>query len=394
MGPLDFSQKRDKETYQSSIMKLSNDKFDCVEENLNDFMILLKARADEFGWSERIMSIPVTDPNDPNPREANLLTEHASASIDQIKEYEEAYMDDESRERQDMHCLYKCLMASLSQVGRNKVNTDKHQYILTDAEGRDVYSGNLLLKVILMKSTVDNRSGAFAIRMELASLTNLIEKVNYDITKFNVHVKNLVNDLSRRGETSADLHFNLFRAYKSVPVDEFISFIDRIKDEQDEKDEKEQDDENYIMDKAENKYRVLEKEGTWKVKETDNDKFLALESKLDKVIKENKRLKSGKGRKDGGKPRKKTKAKVDIHRKPRDITKPVIINGSKWWWCSPETGGKCSGALRKHNPKDCKGREFLNKEKAKKADGKEEGKPTLKATEVEIAPTASSDSEM
>jgi hypothetical protein len=105
-------------------------------------------------------------------------------------------VNDKSRERQDMQCLYKCLMSSLSQVGRNKVNTDKHQYILKDVNDRDAYSGNLLLKVILMKSTVDNRSGAFAIRMELSSLVKLIAKVNFDITKFNLRVKNLMNDLS------------------------------------------------------------------------------------------------------------------------------------------------------------------------------------------------------
>jgi hypothetical protein len=98
--------------------------------------------------------------------------------------------------------------------------------------------------------------------MELSSLVELIAKVNYNITKFNLRVKNLMNDLSQRGEISADLHFNLFRAYKTVPVDEFVSFIDCIKDKQDEKGEDEQHNEIYIMDKAENKFRILEKEGT------------------------------------------------------------------------------------------------------------------------------------
>jgi hypothetical protein len=389
-GFLNYSLKRDKETYNSAVKRLSEDEFDCVEENLNDFMILLKARADELGWSDRIMSIPITGEDDEDPREANLLTEHANASLEQIKAYELTYVNDETRERQDMQCLYKCLMSSLSQVGRNKVNTDKQQYILKDANDRDAYSGNLLLKVILMKSTVDNRSGAFAIRMELSSLVELISKVNFDITKFNLRVKNLMNDLSRRGESSADLHFNLFRAYKTVPVDEFVSFIDRIKDEQDEKGEDEQHNEVYIMDKAENKYRILEKEGTWKTKEKEENKFLALEAKLNKVIKENKKLKLGGKRKRDDRSKKtgkgKPKYKVDIYRKPKDIKKPVIINKDKWWWCSPETGGKCSGALRKHQPKDCKGKEFLKNDDNKNP-------ASLKAKEVEIAPAASSDSE-
>ena len=195
-GFLNFNLKRDKQTFYKAVEKLSEDEFDCVEETLNDFMILLKARADEFGWSDRIMDIPITEDIDPDPREANLLTEHASASMEQIRLYELTYVNDETRERQDMMCLYKCLMASLSQVGRNKVHTDKHQYILKDDNEKDAYSGNLLLKVILMKSTVDNRSGAYAIRMELSELQDLIAKVNFNITKFNTRVKTLVHDLS------------------------------------------------------------------------------------------------------------------------------------------------------------------------------------------------------
>ena len=390
---LNFALKRDKETYNAAVKKLSDDEFDCVEENLNDFMVLLKARADEFGWSERIMSIPISDAEDDDPKEVSLLTEHASTSLEQIKKNEMLYIDEESRERQDMQCLYKCLMSSLSQIGRNKVNTDKHQYILKDQEGRDAYSGNLLLKVILKKSTVDNRSGAFAIRMEMSDLASSLEKVNFDITKFNTRVKTLMHDLSRRGETSADLHFNLFRAYKTVPVEEFIAFINKVKDDEDELGDDERHDENYIMDKAENKFRILQNEGTWHVKEKEVDKFLALEAKLNKVIKENKSLKiNNNKRKRGERPRKPTKpksgkAKVEIYRRPKgDVTKPVTINGDKWWWCGTETGGKCTPpALRKHNPKDCKGKQFLKTAKNEP--------PTLKAKEVEIAPAASSESE-
>jgi hypothetical protein len=113
---------------------------------------------------------------------------------------------------------------------------------------------------------------------------------------------------------------------------------------------------------------------------------------LDKVIKENKKFKTGGKRKRGDKSQNKgkkdkPKPKVDIYRKPKgDLTKPVIINKDKWWWCSPETGGKCSGALRKHQPKDCKGKEYLKNDKNKKV-------ASLKAKEAQVAPVASSKSE-
>ena len=52
------------------------------------------------------------------------------------------------------------------------------------------------------------------------------------------------------------------------------------------------------------------------------------------------------------------KAKVDITRKPKNIHKPVTIGGDKkpWYWCSPETGGKCPGLLRRHKPSECEGK--------------------------------------
>ena len=402
---LDFAQKAHKEIYNSSCKKLSDDEFDCVEADLNDFMNMLSMRADEFGWRERIMQVPITEPGDPNPREADLLVDHANATIEQVRAHEPTYIDDESRARQDMFCLYKCLMSSLSLVGRAKVHTDKEKYIVQDALGQDQYSGNLLLKVILEKSVVDNRSGAFAIRMELAALSDLIANVNFDISKFNLRVKTLVNDLARRGESETTLSFQLFRAYKSVPVAAFTTFIDRIKDEQDEKNEDEKDSDMYVMDKAENKFRVLTKEGTWKVEEKDSDRILALETKLTKKLNEIKKLKTSKNRTHRGgdreRSKKRAKSKVDVTRKPKgDLSKPVIINGDSWWWCSPETGGKCTGVLRKHKPSDCKGWAYLKDKKANdkkdSADKKEDGTSqaaSLKAQETAIARSASSDSE-
>lgn len=153
-------------------------------------------------------------------------------------------------------------------------------------------------------------------------------------------------------------------------------------------------DENYIMDKAENKFRILEREGTWQVKEREKDKFLALEAKCNRMLKQNKRLlekqnkrKRSDWRKTPKDP-KKGKTKVDIYRRPKsDIKKPVIINGTKWWWCGIETGGKCiPPALRKHKPADCKGKTWLTQVKKEK-------EAKLQAKEAEIAPAASSESE-
>jgi hypothetical protein len=386
--------------YDKACAKLVNDEFDCAEDQLLDFMTALKQRADEFGWSKRIMMIP-KDPQDPTSTKLSLLEEHGNIPMEAITKWEKGYVDQQTRQRQDMQCLYKALMATLSRVGRTKVSTEKEKYILKDANGADAYSGNLLLKVILTKSTVDNRSGAFSIRMELADLPNLIEKVGFDITKFNERVKGLTEDLSRRGEKSADLPFNLFQAYKMVPVPPFQTFIDRLKDEADERKDGKEITEIVIMDRCENKFKNLQKEGIWKVSAKDEDKILALEAKIKKLEKRG-RGKTGSGR-TGRDPAKKrsqtgddtkrsTKRKIDVDKKPKDVKKPVKIDGKTWWWCSDETGGMCTGKLRRHKPQDCKGAAYLmHKNAQKKLEEDPEYKLKLKAKEHAFRTESDSD---
>jgi hypothetical protein len=120
--------------------------------------------------------------------------------------------------------------------------------------------------------------------MELAKLPELIEKINFDIPKFNERVKNLISDLNNRGQTSDDLTFNIFQAYKQVSVKAFTIFINRTKDQEDDTDAIST---SFIMDKAENKFKTLQKEGNWTVKEKDEDKIMVLQAKIKHLEKAN-----------------------------------------------------------------------------------------------------------
>ena len=132
------------------------------------------------------------------------------------------------------------------------------------------------------------------------------------------------------------------------------------------------------MDKAENKFKILVNENSWDTSLSDKNELMALRAELEK-------LKKAKKKPSQKTTKKSTKKRVDISRKPKDIHKPVIIDGKPWYWCSPETGGKCSGALRRHKPQDCKGM-AKNSTKSKKRQGDhddESGKrPKLKAKET------------
>jgi hypothetical protein len=76
-------------------------------------------------------------------------------------------------------------MTTLSREGRATVQTEREKFILMYTNDEEVYSGNLFLKVILIKAMVDNKSGAYEICMELIKLLELMERINLDISKFN-----------------------------------------------------------------------------------------------------------------------------------------------------------------------------------------------------------------
>ena len=60
--------------------------------------------------------------------------------------------------------------------------------------------------------------------------------------------------------------------------------------------------------------------------------------------------------------------------KTADLHKSKEWNGKTWWYCHPETGGKCDGKYRLHKPSQCQGKGFRfnktsgNEKKKKKVD--------------------------
>ena len=155
----------------------------------------------------------------------SILKKHGDISMAMIKKYEKTYSHKKTRQRHDLLMLYNCIMDTLSMVGRTKILEDREKYIIPWTAGdeieEDAHSGNLLLKLVLTKTIVDNRSGPYAVRQALSDLVELIGKCKWNIEKFNEQVKALLEELGYRGETSKDTLFNLFKAYKMVPVQAF-----------------------------------------------------------------------------------------------------------------------------------------------------------------------------
>ena len=149
-------------------------------------------------------------------------------------------------------------------------------------------------------------------------------------------------------------------------------FVKYIADRQDEYEDGRLDlDATSLMQMATNKYKIMKTKNIWEAPSPQEEQLLSLEARFvelkkkfankrkgldgDGNPKDSKRHKPNK-RQGGGKGGKKEKP-AWMFQKPADadLHKPREWNGTMWYWCGPETGGKCAGQYRAHKPGDCKG---------------------------------------
>ena len=89
---------------------------------------------------------------------------------------------------------------------------------------------------------------------------------------------------------------------------------------------------------------------------------------------ESKAKESATSKRKSSKPSKKQQQEKPawMHTRPeeKDLHKPRQWNGKDWWYCHPDTGGKCEGEYRRHKPSQCEGKAFKIKAKDKKSKSK------------------------
>ena len=351
-GIIDYATSRGRKMYTSATTKLEDEPFDCVAEDLYSFLKALKDRAREFGWDDTGIGI-LSIPNDPvNPTEfKSLIDQHGEIELDTIRAFEESYIDQANRPAQDTAQLYRCLMASLSKEGKKKILIWENQYTING-----LGSGNLLLKIIVRESHLDTNATSASIRTKLTDLDRYLPTIGHDIIKFNTYVKLLIDGLRSRGETSHDLLVNLFKGYMACSDREFVAYIKRKQDSFEEGTPIQVD---HLMKNAADKYKTLLQKGKWNAPDANEAKIMALQAELRKLKK---------GKEEGRKKKQYTKGKQsDANTKPKwftkrpskdDLHKPKEWKGRKWYYCHPDTGGKCDGVWRQHLPSECKEKEY------------------------------------
>lgn len=283
-------------------------------------------------------------------------------------------------------------MSSLSKEARMKIEGWENEYVIQNNQGTTTPSGNLLLKVIIRESHLDTNATTQSIRMKLSNLDDYMIKISSDITKFNSYVKILIRSLEARGQKSEALLTHLFKGYLAASDKAFVRYINDKKDKYEEGKSLSSD---KLMQLADNKYRLLKEREEWDAPSPEEEKIMALEAAVQKLSKKRKNEpkkyveKTKKSKDQSGKRKFVNVPKPDwMHQRPRDedLLKPKEWNGKRWWYCHPETGGKCDGEYRRHEPKDCQGKAFKgNRRKSPSREDETVDKPNPGKRELKVA---------
>jgi len=217
--------------------------------------------------------------------------------------------------------------------------------------------GAAFLKILIREAHVDTRTTVMHIRAKLSALDSYILTIGCDISKFNAYVKDLIDSLTAKGETTQDLLANLFKAYKAVSDREFISYIRK---KEDEYEEGVNIDTDTLMLQADNKFKIMREAKTWNAPSPEEEKILALETQIQKLRKEKKKPKGEGGKKgenkDGTKKGGKFKGKKEgakwmkVTPADADKDKPKTVKGKDYFWCAKHA--KCA----RHITSACQGK--------------------------------------
>ena len=120
--------------------------------------------------------------------------------------------------------------------------------------------------------------------------------VKHDITVFNDYVRENLDGLAARGEESLDVIAYLFKGYEAANDSKLADFIKRKRDSYEEDGIDLTPEE--LMSQTNNKYLSLQRSGMWMKATADQEKIIALETKVEDLKKNRAKQTQEKGKKE------------------------------------------------------------------------------------------------
>ena len=109
---------------------------------------------------------------------------------------EETTLQGKTRNAQDSHMLYHCLLVSMCPRATTTIGLHKLDCCIEfPNKPEPVPSGLLLLHFILRKAQMNSTASLLAIRERIANLPLTLNSYKSDVSEFNLHVRKIRKDL-------------------------------------------------------------------------------------------------------------------------------------------------------------------------------------------------------
>ena len=246
---------------------------------------------------------------------------------------------------------------------------------------------------MLLSSSVDASIAPDVIRAMIANAYQKFKAVNYNVREFSDWIMQLANQLAQQGATSTDIRTHILIALESSPDEAFRSYIIHQKDEIFDNPDKEYPYE-LLLARAQDKYDRLGIQRTMNtiIGPPTEEPIMALQTQINELKKQlgQKQESISDGTSADNKERKGKRYKDKPFREkppgpwrgiptelkskdaPKDITKPIDIDGTKYWYCPVHSW--CPHPFE--NQGDVKGCFYNVKNQSAKESDEKDDKPT------------------
>ncbi len=204
-GAINYSTPEGIKLWRGAIEPLVKELFTLKPHRFKLFLSTLTEQTMVYGW-ENILNVLV-DAAVQGGLTHLLLTHYGQVTLQQVKDHAATYINTQTRAAQNNLLLYTCLAASIAPETKAKAMIFHQDY----HEGQTPIVA-AYLKILIREANVDTRSTVMHIRAKLSALDSYILTIGCNITNFNAYIKDLINSLTARGETTNNLLANLFKA--------------------------------------------------------------------------------------------------------------------------------------------------------------------------------------
>lgn len=340
---INFSTREGSRIYETATKQIGDERFDCDPGRMRAFTEEFSIRANNFGWGT-IFNIPndLTEA-EPVQQTTNLISNYGDITLEHVQNHARLYINSQTRAAQDSYMAANCLLSSLSSTAIDRITIWRDQYTFNG-----IPSGPCLFKIIIRETYIDTNATVTHIRTQLSSLDIYLPTIQHNITKMNQHVKQLLEGLAARGQTTNDLLANLFKGYKAASDRTFVTYILKKEEEYHDGDNVTPD---LLMTLADNKYKTLVQLSKWNAPSPEEEKILALEAKLEQMSKKkaNTSQKNNARNQVKGKDQRKFQKPAWMSVAPKDgEPKQKTVDGSEYFWCDKHN------SWGKHKTVDCR----------------------------------------